>query len=109
MIGTTADSNEAKMVVPSPSGPVASRTGLVGLLLLSAWSGLVAGLLEVGAFVLRKQTVDPDHLYGVSQHFVWLIPMANLCVFAAMGVFGCVVVLAWPRRGRWLFARSCAR
>ena len=39
---------------------VAKRPGLISLLLLSAWCGLVAGLLEVGTIVLRKQTVRPE-------------------------------------------------
>ena len=78
-------------------------------MLLSAWCGLVAGLLEVGTIVLRKQVFDPDHLYKMSRHFVWLIPLSNLCVFLALGLLGCGVILVWPRRGRWLFTRVLAR
>ena len=86
-----------------------NRPGLISLLLLSAWCGLVAGLLEVGTIVLRKQVFDPDHLYKMSRHFVWLIPLSNLCVFLTLGLVGCGVILVWPRRGRWLFARGlCA-
>jgi arylsulfatase A-like enzyme len=76
---------------------------------LSIWCGLVAGLLEVGAIIVRKQVFDPNHLYGMSRHFVWLIPVTNLVIFLAFGLLGCVVSWAWPSRGRWLVARAlCA-
>ena len=76
------------------------------LLLLSAWCGLVAGLLEVGTIVVRKQVFDSDHLYRMSRHFVWLIPLTNLCIFVALGFLGCGVILLWPSRGRWLVTRG---
>ena len=69
------------------------------VLILSAWCGLVSGLLEVGTIVVRKHTFDPNHLYGMSRHFVWLIPLINLCVFLALGIVLKLLVLAWPRRG----------
>ncbi len=75
------------------------------LLLLSAWCGLVAGLLEVGTIVLRKQALDPDRLYKMSRHFVWMIPVSNVCVFVTLGALGCGIVLVWPRRGCWLVKR----
>ena len=81
------------------------RPGVASLLFLTAWCGLAAGLLEVGALVLRKQVLDADHFYRMSRHFVWLTPLANLAVFLAVGLLGCVVILVWPRHGRWLFTR----
>jgi arylsulfatase A-like enzyme len=63
-------------------------------------------LLEVGAIVLRKQVFDSDHIYRISRHFVWLIPLSNLCVFLGLGLVGSVIIVAWPSRGRWLFARG---
>ena len=89
-----------------PSLPWLTGVPIIALLLLSAWCGLVAGLLEVGTIVLRKHTIDPNHLYGMSRHFVWLIPAANLCIFLVVGAVGCIVGLAWPHRGRWLFTRA---
>ena len=80
----------------------------VSFLLLLAWCGLVAGLLEVGTIVLRKQTLDPDRLYKMSRHFVWMIPVSNVCVFVTLGAIGYGIVLVWPRRGRWLFLRGLA-
>jgi arylsulfatase A-like enzyme len=105
----TAVSEKALAVGSSPPDRVANRLELISLLCLSAWCGLVAGLLEVGTIVLHKQVFDPNRLYGLSRHFVWLIPVTNLCVFLALGAFGCIASLVWPRRGRWLFARGlCA-
>ena len=92
-----------------PRAPVAKPLGLMSLLLLSAWCGLVAGLLEVGTIVIRKEAFDANHLYGMSRHFVWLIPVTNLGVFLVLGLFGWIAGLAWPRRGRWLFSAACAR
>ena len=42
---------------------------LFSLLVLSAWCGLVAGLLEVGITILRKRTLDFNHLYRMSASF----------------------------------------
>jgi arylsulfatase A-like enzyme len=87
----------------------AARLGLVSFLALSTWCGLVAGLLEVGTVVASKQTFDSNQLYGMSHHFVWLIPMANVGIFVALGVLGCLIGLAWRRGGRWLRVRAlCA-
>ena len=109
MLRRTAVSKKAGTVVSSPPDLTANRLGLISLLGWSAWCGLVAGLLEVGTIVLRKQVFDPNQLYGMSRHFVWLIPVTNLGVFLAVGAFGWIVGWAWPRRGRWLFARAvCA-
>jgi arylsulfatase A-like enzyme len=102
-----------RIAVATKDGPVGSsssdlavnRLGFLSLLLLSAWCGLIAGLLEVGTIVLRKQVFDPDPFYKMSRQFVWLIPLSNVCVFLTLGLFGCGVVLIWPRGGRWLFAR----
>ena len=106
MIGRTAVVTKAATVSLSGPDPAMTRLDFSSLLLLSAWCGLVAGLLEVGAIVLRKQVFDPIHLYGLTRHFVWLIPVANLAVFVTLGLLGCGVILVWPRHGRWFFARG---
>ena len=89
----------------SPRNSIEKRPSLATLLILSAWCGLVAGLLEVGTIALRKATFDPNRLFWMSRHFVWLIPLTNLGIFLALGCFGCLVCVAWPRRGRWLLTR----
>ena len=105
MTSRTAVSEENEAIGPSSAG----RPRLAELWLLWAWCGLVAGLLEVGTVVLRKRVFDSDHLYRISRHFVWLIPLANLAVFLALALLASGLVLAWPRRGRRLTSRvACA-
>ena len=78
----------------------ADRLRLDSFLVLSAWCGLVSGLLEVGIIVLRKRTFDLNHLYWMSRHFVWLIPLTNLTIFLVLGVvlslLGPVLAPPWP-------------
>jgi arylsulfatase A-like enzyme len=105
MTSPKAASDEPETAGASFPATVAQPLGPVSLLILSAWCGLVAGLLEVATIVIRKRLFDANQLYGMSRHFVWMIPATNLCVFLALGVFGCVLAFARPGRGRWLFAR----
>ena len=86
-------------------GGQAGQLALPSLLGLSAWSGLVAGLLEVGTTVFRKLVFDSDQLLKMSRHFIWLVPLSNLAIFITLGVFGCAIIVVWPRGGRWLFVR----
>ncbi len=53
----------------------------------------------------RKYTFDSNHLYGMSRHFLWVIPLTNLCLFLVLGIVLCLMTLLWPRRGSWLAAR----
>jgi arylsulfatase A-like enzyme len=78
---------------------------LVSLVAFSAWCGLVAGLLEVAAIVIRKEVIGPDHLYRISRHFIWLIPLINVGVFAVVGLL--VQIADWlrPDLGRWIGVR----
>ena len=73
------------------------QPGFFSLIVLSGWCGLVAGLLEVATIVVRKAVFDDNHLYGMSRHFVWLIPATNLGLFLLMGLAG------------WLVIRACQR
>jgi arylsulfatase A-like enzyme len=74
-------------------------------LLLPVWCGLAAGLLEVGTIVVRKAAFDANQLYGMTRHFVWLVPLTDLGIFVAIGAFGSLIRLAWPRLGPFLVAR----
>ncbi len=89
----------------SAGDPASGREGQFPVVIASAWCGLVSGLLEVATIVVRKRTFDPNHLYEMSRHFVWLIPLANLCVFLALGVVMKLLARAWPRRVDWLAPR----
>jgi arylsulfatase A-like enzyme len=77
--------------------------------LLPVWCGLVTGLLEVGTIVVRKTAIDANGLYGMTRHFVWLVPLTDLGIFAAIGAFGSLIRMVWPRLGPYLVARAlCA-
>jgi len=88
-----------------PVDPAANRLGPLAILVLSAWCGLISGLLEVGTTVLRKQALDVNHFYWMSRHFIWLVPLTNLVIFLLLGVV--LSLLAWGRRRRslWLATR----
>jgi arylsulfatase A-like enzyme len=84
----------------------ATRLGVFPLIVLSAWCGLLSGLLEIGVVLLRKRTYDYNHLYWMSRHFVWLIPLITLTIFLAVGMALSVMVLCWRGRGNWLAPRA---
>ncbi|WP_205679163.1 sulfatase [Aquisphaera insulae] len=88
-----------------PAGPRTERPGLVEALVLSAWCGLVAGLLEVGTIEVQKRLFDPNKLYHLTRHFVWLIPLTYLGLFLALGFLGWIVGRVAPRRGWWSVKR----
>ena len=104
MISRTAVATKAE-TVDSSTPDQAHQVGLSSLLLVSAWCGLVAGLLEVGTIVLRKRMFDSDQFYRMSRHFVWLIPLSNLSVFLIAGLLWCAVIVVWRSHGRWLYTR----
>ena len=106
MFRRTAVVKPASAVAGATHEPVAATLGPASILSLSAWCGVVSGLLEVGTIVLRKQTFDPNRLYGMSRHFLWVIPITNLCVFLGLGIVLCLAAWVWPRRGSWLAVRS---
>ena len=108
MISRTDVVPKAATACPSTLHSPVRRRGFIWLLPLSAWCGTVAGLVEVGAIILRKGLVDPDRLYGMSHHFVWLIPLSNAFVFLTLGLLGCGVILVWPRGSLAVARVSCA-
>jgi arylsulfatase A-like enzyme len=90
---------------------VRPRIKAVDLFVLSAWCGLAAGLLEVGARVVCRAIDPSQRLYLVSRHFLWLGPLSNLLFFLGMGLFLSVAVKLSPRAGGWLGPRlicACA-
>jgi arylsulfatase A-like enzyme len=105
MISQTVDVENTGTAESSPADFETHPPGLIALVWLAGWCGLVCGLLEVGTLVVHKRMFDAKQLYGMSRHFVWMIPVTDLVIFLALGVLGCGVSWAWPSRGRWLFAR----
>ena len=81
------------------------RLTALDVLILSAWCGLFGGLLEVGARVLCRWIDPPNRLYGLSRHFIWLVPLSTLLFFSAMGSCLALGTKVWPRRGAWLSTR----
>jgi arylsulfatase A-like enzyme len=77
-----------------------ANLGPWSILLLSGWSGLVAGLLELGIFVLYKRYIDANHFYRKSTQFVWLIPLADFLLFVALGLILSLMIRwgGWARR-----------
>ena len=80
-------------------------TGSRDVLILAAWSGLAAGLLEVGTRILCRWIYPTNRLYQVSRHFVWLAPLTYLVLFLAMGLVLAAITRLWPHRGGWLGRR----
>jgi arylsulfatase A-like enzyme len=105
MTRRTAVCPEAGPIGSSAQKLAANRPGVLTLLVLSAWCGLVAGLLEVGAIILRKRTFDLNQLYWMSRHFIWLIPLINLAIFLVVGLALSLLVRCAPRRGSWIAPR----
>jgi len=101
-----------KATSPGPAPSVAARRIVPrDVLILAAWCGLAAGLLEVGARILCRCINPTGRLYQVGRHFVWLAPLTYLLLFFAMGLFLAAVTRLWPRRGGWLSRRlivACA-
>ena len=59
---------------PDSARPVTTSRRLIPLevLLFAAWSGLAAGLLEVGVRLLWRRIEPTNHLFLMTRHFVWL-------------------------------------
>jgi arylsulfatase A-like enzyme len=83
------------------------RLGALSIVVLSVWCGLVAGLLETGVIILRKRYVDPNHFYGMSRHFTWLIPLAYCLLFLVVGLV-LALIFCSGARGRRMAPRALA-
>jgi arylsulfatase A-like enzyme len=93
----------------SPSRePAGDPLGPLPLLALSAWCGLIAGLLEVGVTLVRRRWFDADPFSRLSRQFLWITPSINLAVFLVTGLVLSALVLCWRPRGRWIAARLLA-
>jgi arylsulfatase A-like enzyme len=105
MTSRTAVLEEAGPIRSPSRGPSESRPEPLSLLALSAWCGLVAGLLEVGVTVLRRRWLDIDPFSQLSRHFIWLTPSIDLAIFLVLGLALSALVVCWPRRGGRLATR----
>jgi arylsulfatase A-like enzyme len=89
----------------SGSPEAGGRLGPAGVLVLSAWCGLVAGELEVAARVVNRALGSTHRLYMMTRHFVWLVPLINLVLFLGFGVLLAWANRRWPRRAGWCSPR----
>jgi arylsulfatase A-like enzyme len=99
MMKTELTANESP--APRVTGDPETRLSPLAILALSAWCGLAAGLLEVLANVLVI-CAGIDGITRATRHFVWIIPVADLCLFISMGAFLAVLAKILPRGGVWL-------
>src|SRR4051794_34061262 len=103
-------SRQALVDEASPTGFASAEradrsSGLLPLLGIASWCGLVSGLLEVATLIVRKWAFDFNHLYWMSRHFIWLIPLINLLLFLFLGLACWVLCKIWPQRGRGIAMR----
>ena len=89
-------------------GPGPDRLGVVRMLGLAGWCGLLAGLLEVLTKVVSTASGRTGRLYQMSRHFYWLIPVTNLLVFLLIGLLLAGFAAWFPRFGRWFALRWLA-
>jgi arylsulfatase A-like enzyme len=109
MSRTTGTEKNASSAGTAQSPAAQRHLGPLDVLVLSLWCGLAAGLLEVGARVLPRTIATSYQLHNLSRHFVWLVPLTDLLLFAGIGVFLAAAAKCWPRGGGWLSARMlCA-
>src|SRR5689334_10391148 len=85
MTVTTSTPGDPKVLGRRPDGSPrrSGRLGPIDIFLFSAWSGLAAGLVEVGTRVLTRSVSPHGRLYMMSRHFVWLAPLSTLLLFLA--------------------------
>ncbi|WP_044149319.1 hypothetical protein, partial [Singulisphaera acidiphila] len=72
--------------------------GSPSVLAWAVWLGLVAGILELVALILKCNYLDPRN-YNVSRHFPWMYPVSGVLVLLGPGLVLAVAAWAWPR---WL-------
>lgn len=79
-----------------------SRPGLgpAGVVGMAVWLGAVAGLVELGLVLAHRFLIGTVtfEMFRRNHHYVWMIPAANLALFAIVGLLGALVVRISPRR-----------
>ena len=79
-----------------------ARVSVPQILLLSAWFGLAAGLVELFLLAVRVELSEKGFFLR-SKHFVWMVPVSDLAIYVTAGLFVCVLPLVGRRVPlRWL-------
>jgi hypothetical protein len=74
-----------------------TRLSPLGELLLAAWFGLAPGLLELALLVGRVVAFEKGFFLR-SRHFLWMVPLSDLVIFASLGlVLACATAAGWIR------------
>ncbi|MEO6809855.1 MAG: hypothetical protein ABI353_12145, partial [Isosphaeraceae bacterium] len=76
--------------------------GVLSIFIMSAWFGVMTGLLELAVLVIWQQ-VKSSAVLGVLQvnrHFPWMIPVASLAVFLACGFPLALLACVRPKLAR---------
>ena len=107
MTSQTAGFDGAGLTGSSSKTRSGGRLGPLSIVVLSAWCGLVAGLLETGVIIVRKRYLDPNHFYGMSRDFTWLVPLADCVLFLGMGLV-LALIFCLGGRGRRMAPRALA-
>lgn len=79
----------SRRLAPDPSGDrLVPAPRAVSVVLLSAWTGLLTGLLELVVLLARKTLYSSAALGSlqINRHYAWMIPTANLLIFTAVGL-----------------------
>jgi arylsulfatase A-like enzyme len=99
-LNPTTSRQRILLLSSAPRTPtIPSLLGSLDILVVAAWCGLTAGLLEVGTRVLCR-AINPVHrLYSMTRHFVWLTPLANMLLFVVVGLCLAAMTRMWPRIG----------
>ena len=84
---------------PANTGPVVltkGRGSAQRVIMVAAWFALVTGLLEVAVLLFRRYGLG--RMLHVSDHFVWMAPVAYLVLFALPALVLAALARRWPRR-----------
>jgi arylsulfatase A-like enzyme len=63
--------------------------------MMAVWFGLAAGLLELSLLVCRVAVLEKGFFLR-SQHFLWMVPLSDLLIYASVGL----VLALWLLTGR---------
>jgi arylsulfatase A-like enzyme len=86
MLSRSSAPGEPVLTASSPMSSSRREIGSFAILALSAWCGLISGVLEVAITVVRKKYFDADRFYGMSAQFIWLVPLVSALFFSVLGV-----------------------
>ena len=81
--------NEPAVVEASPKpDPQPARPMTLAVFSTAVWLGLVVGILELGLLIYQKwlNHVAMIGSLRLNQHYLWMIPLSHLIVFATFGI-----------------------